>query len=254
MIATLRLLRRALETETAYTLARLELLGALPGNPFGIAWRQLDAGAIAAMSRKLSAPWANCVLGLRAGLEAEIAPLIAWYGKAGLSAQFATSPGYDDPAIGAELMRLGCYQAKFEAWFAAPPDLSIASAEAGTFERIGHACQLKTLLETVGAAASHSASAETVSPGASHPGLSFYRRKGIPESFASLFIHDRVAHLGFAERAPLDAALIGHLLAEARTAGVDFVCTAAPLLSERQAELGRLGMRLEFVRAFWRRT
>jgi hypothetical protein len=254
MIATLRLLRRALETERAYTLARLALIKALPGNPFGIAWHQLDAEAIAARARNLSAPWANCVLGLRAGLEPELAPLIAWYGEAGRTGHFVTDPGYWDPALGAELMRLGCYQSDFEAWFAASPHLPIAGAAPEAVERIDGAHELPALLKAGGARAGLVGSAEAGLLGASDGRLSFYRRTSRPHAVSSLFIHDRVAHLTLAEGEALDATVVRHLLAEAGTAGVEFVVTAAQLLSERQAELGRLGMRLAFVRAFWRQA
>src|SRR5262245_57630675 len=97
MTASLRLIRRILETEAAFCLSRLERLDALAGNALGLAWRQLDAGAIAQMARHRPGPAYNRLLGLRADLVAEIAPVLAWYEAAGVKAEVETVAAHTDP-------------------------------------------------------------------------------------------------------------------------------------------------------------
>ena len=62
------------ETQTAYQLWQLETLERLGSNPAGIAWRQLDQGAIALLARRLPGPTHNRVIGLRGDLVAETRP------------------------------------------------------------------------------------------------------------------------------------------------------------------------------------
>ena len=79
LIPSLRVIRRTLECEIAYTLSRMAVLERIPGNPVGIAYRQLEGGAVALMARHLPVPSFNSVVGLRAGHEGQIEPLVAWY-------------------------------------------------------------------------------------------------------------------------------------------------------------------------------
>src|SRR5581483_3090865 len=55
LIPSLRLMRRTLECEIAYTLSRMAVLERIPGNPVGIACRHIDGGAVALMARYLPA-------------------------------------------------------------------------------------------------------------------------------------------------------------------------------------------------------
>src|SRR5262245_13601205 len=118
MIASLRRIRRIIETETAYRLWQLQTLQRLDGNPFGIAWRQLDAGAIALLARR-PGPAHNRVMGLRGDLIAEIEPLLAWYADAGIKPQFETISAYADSDLAGELARRGYYQSGFQVVLAA---------------------------------------------------------------------------------------------------------------------------------------
>lgn len=67
LVPSADLVRRTVAVETAYTLSRLQVVERIPGNPVGIAYRQLDHGVTALMARHL--PYFNTVTGLRAGLE-----------------------------------------------------------------------------------------------------------------------------------------------------------------------------------------
>ena len=65
---SLKLVRRTVATEAAYTLSRLQVLERLPGNPIGIVYRRFDDGLVA---RHLPVPYFT-VVGLRAGHEPHI--------------------------------------------------------------------------------------------------------------------------------------------------------------------------------------
>jgi GNAT superfamily N-acetyltransferase len=105
LIPSLDLIRRTVRAEAAYTLSRLQVLERLPGNPVGVAYRQLEDGAIAFMARHLPLPSFNNVVGLRAGQEHHVEPLVRWYRDNGVKAQFALVPGSGDAKLGRELAR-----------------------------------------------------------------------------------------------------------------------------------------------------
>ena len=80
---------------------------------------------MALMARHLPVPGFNSVVGLRAGHETQIEPLIDWYRAAAVKARFETVPGYYDPALGRELARLGYYQSGFHTSLVCDPDLAL---------------------------------------------------------------------------------------------------------------------------------
>jgi hypothetical protein len=96
LVPSLELVKRTVETEAAYTLSRLQVLERLPGNPVGIAYRQLDGGGVALMARHLPVPFFNSVVGLRKGQEKLIEPLVAWYREHSVRGRFELVPGLDD--------------------------------------------------------------------------------------------------------------------------------------------------------------
>jgi hypothetical protein len=263
MIPSLRLLRRIWETETAYTLACLELLQRLPGNPLGIVRRQLDDALMASMARHRPQSSYNCVLGLRAGLDHHIAPLRDWFAAAGVQGQFEIIPGYDDPALARELARLGYYQSSFQVSLACLPPLRMATFEAVNIERVESAGKLEAWLDRYGAAQGTAAAdpcKAVLRAGFDEAGWSLYfgAVAGGAVAAAILFIKDKVGycpHLAAdavdLDRALLSRALLARRIADARDAGVDFVCSTAGLLSQRHYELVRMGLQVTFVRSLW---
>ena len=149
LIPSLRVIRRTLECEIAYMRSRMAVLERIPGNPVGIAYRQLEGGPVALMARHLPVPGFNSVVGLRAGHEQQIEPLIAWYREASVKPQFETVPGYFDPALGRELARLGYYQSGFHTSLVCEPDLVPPAAPAGdvAVERVETAAALEAFLD-----------------------------------------------------------------------------------------------------------
>ena len=98
-------IQRIIDADVAYTVSRMQVLERLPGNPIGIAHRTVENRVTALMSRHLPSPSFNRVVGLRAGDERHIAPLVAWYRDNGVAGRFQIVPGHFDAELGRELDR-----------------------------------------------------------------------------------------------------------------------------------------------------
>jgi hypothetical protein len=262
MIASLRRIRRIVEAQTAYRLWQLETLERLGGNPLGIAWRQLDEGAIAQMARRLPGPTHNRVIGLRGDLVAKIAPLIAWYAEAGIKPLLETISAYDDPALAGELARRGYYQSGFQVVLAAAPVMPGQEAVGNAIEVVDSSGQLAAFLEVYGwpgRGASEAGLKAARLAGLRAGGVSLYlgRSQARPAAAAVLFVRNGLGYCAPAvgaaanEGAGLDAALLGRRIADARDAGVEWVVTEAELMSARQAGLTRMGFRAAFITTAW---
>jgi hypothetical protein len=268
MIASLRRIRRIIETETAYRLWQLQTLQRLGGNSSGIAWRQLDAGAIALLARRLG-PAHNRVLGLRGDLMAEIEPLLAWYADAGIKPQFETISTYADPALAGELVRRGYYQSGFQVVLAAAAALSGQGPGQGSgqergqqegadsIEAVDSPGQLAAFLKLHGWAAAEAGRHQPSSRrGAGQVSLYLRRSQGRPVAAAVLFVSDGIGYCVPAAAtgnaaAGLDGALLARRIAAARDAGAEWVCTEADLMSVRHLSLTRMGFEAAFLRAQW---
>ena len=147
LIASLDLSRRTVRAEAAYTLSRLQVLERLPGNPIGVAYRQLDDGAIAFMARHLPVPGFNSVVGLRAGHEHHIESLVAWYRDGGIEPRFELVPGLYDAKLGQELARLGFFQSGFHASVICEPDLPLPDASKIAIETVASPDLLEEFLD-----------------------------------------------------------------------------------------------------------
>lgn len=262
LVPLLELVRRTVEAEAAYTLSRLQVLERLPGNPVGVAYRKVDAGVVALMARHLPVPSFNTVVGLRAGQENLIEPLVAWYRENGVQGRFEVVPGLDGPALGRELARLGYFQSSFHPSLICTPQALSADAEGITVERVGDAAVLEEFLDT------HAAGWGIPDPQGfkanvrgwlSQEGWSLYlgRIDGKAAATGILYARDQVGYCADAATTPafrgrgLQTALLRRRIADATAAGVDFVCSGASYLSASHRNMERAGMRVQFVRAIW---
>jgi hypothetical protein len=263
LIPSLRLVRRTVETEIAYTVSRMRVLERLPGNPVGIAFRHLDGGGVALMARYLPVPSFNSVVGLRAGHETELEQLAAWYRAEGVKPRFETVPGYYDPALGRELARLGFFQSGFHtALVCAPRSEDPPAGERISVERVADAGTLDTFLGTH-AAGWGIPDAEgfkaNVQGWLGEPGWSLYlaRLDGRPAATAVLYVADKVGYCADAATDPgfrghgLQRALLNRRIADASAAGVDFICSGADFLSQSHRNMQRASLRTLFVRGIW---
>ena len=146
MIASLRRIRRMVETQTAYQLWQLETLERLGSNPAGIAWRQPRPRSNCAAGAPAARATHNRVIGLRGDLVAEIEPLLAWYAEAGIKPQFETISAYEDPTLAGALARHGYYQSGFQMVLAAAPVGLGQDAVASSIEAVDSVGQLAAFL------------------------------------------------------------------------------------------------------------
>src|SRR5689334_24263779 len=91
-VPTLETIRRTVAIELGYTVKRIGVLARIPGNPVGIASRDLGNGAVALMARGLPVQPFNAVVGLQDGHERSIDELIAWYAEHGARPNFPMVP------------------------------------------------------------------------------------------------------------------------------------------------------------------
>jgi GNAT superfamily N-acetyltransferase len=98
-----------------------------------------------------------------------------------------------------------------------------------------------------------------VRPWLDEPGWQLYlaRCGNCPAAAAILFLNEKVGYCADATTDPafrgrgLQSALLARRIEDARTAGVDFVCSGADFLSQSHRNMERAGMRVQFVRALW---
>jgi GNAT superfamily N-acetyltransferase len=255
---------RVIAADVAYTIARMQVLERLPGNPIGIAWRRIDGRVAALMAKHLPTPSFNRVVGLRAGDEGHIGSLDAWYRENHVAARFEMIPSHFDEVLGRELARLGYSHSAFLAALICPPSLGADEPERVDVEAVTTAAQMEDFLRAYVAgwgfpAKDHERFKANVRPWLGQPGWSLYlaRQDGHPAAAATLFMHDAVAYLADActdpafRRRGLHTALLRRRIADAQQAGADLVFSGAEFLSGSYRDMQRIGMQLLFVRAVW---
>jgi len=258
------LIDRTIEAEASYTLSRLKVLEAIPGNPIGVAYRRLEDNLVALMARHLPVPHFNSVIGLRAGHERHIAPLAAWYRENDVQGWFEIVPGHHDASIGRELARLGYYQSDFHLSLVAEPEALVATPGVIMVEPVTDAALMEDYLDAYVAgwgipAEYHAQFKANVRPWREQPGWSLYlaRVDSRPAATATLFVQGATAYCADATTDPafrrrgLHAALLHRRIMDAKAAGVDLVTSGAAFLSGSYRNMERLGMRLMFMRAIW---
>src|SRR5262245_18259932 len=257
MRASLRLIRRILETETAYRLAQLQRLEVSDGNALGLAWQQLDAGALAQMARRRPVPAYNRERGLRADHVATLEPVLAWYRAAGVEAELETISAYCDANLAGELVRCGYFQSGFRVMLAGRPrqlaELSLPVQKITSAAHLDEAWQAAADAAEGGAAAKLQAEWRAA---LGAPGSSLYvgRTPGAAGA-AVLYIQDGIGYCAPAALAPtgleLDVAPLLRAIADAAAASLQCVCVEADLLSALHHHLLGLSLKVVFVRALW---
>jgi len=261
-LGSLELIHRAIEADVAYTISRLQVLERLPKNPIGVAWRRVDGRIAALMARHIPSPSFNRVVGLRAGDEAHVAPLVAWYREHEVTARFEMVPGDYDAALGRELARNGFHHSGFHPALACRLNDPIAPPPPADIEHVTTAAAMEDFLDAYVAGwgfpeKDHPQFKANVRPWLNQPGWSLYlaRVDGRPAATATLFVHGDTAYCADATTDPafrrrgLHSALLHRRIMDARNAGVDLVTSGAEFLSASYRNMERIGMRLMFMRA-----
>ncbi|HLJ22190.1 MAG TPA: GNAT family N-acetyltransferase [Stellaceae bacterium] len=264
MVPSLDLIRRTRETEVAYTISRMRILERLPGNPVGIACREVDDSLWALMARAIPSPSFNRVTGLRGGHERHIAPLVAWYRERGVAGRFELVPGESGAGPARELARLGYHHSDHHVAAIGDAEPPASGNETPSVEAVTTGPQLEAYLDAYvagwGVPPEHRERFKAnVRPWLGEPGWSLYlaRVDGHPAAAGTLYLRDRVGYFADAATDPafrgrgLQTALLQRRWREAAAAGVDFVCSGASFLSSSHRNLERLGMRILFIRSIW---
>jgi GNAT superfamily N-acetyltransferase len=260
LLPSLDLIRRVTKTALAYTLARMQILERIPGNPIGISYRPFDDGA-ALMARDLPSASFNSVVGLRAGRSDHIQPLVEWYRAKNSAAQFEIAAGDYDLALGQELLRLGFLPSGFHAALIAAPNPDISAVCEASIRRVESASDFEDFLAAYVAgwgvpAGLHDQFKNNVRAWFEQPDWMLYvaRANGRPVAAAILYIHGGVGYFADCATDPIfrnkgvHAALLRRRLKDASDAGVDFVCSGADFLSTSHRNIERVGMRILFLR------
>src|ERR1700722_1568952 len=114
LITSRDIIRRLMQVDLQYTIERMGVIAARPGNPFGIEVKRFD-GATALLARQLPSPRFNRVVGLGATQEALVAPIHDWYVGNDVKPRFEVAPGDYTAALGRALAGHGYFQSSFHA-------------------------------------------------------------------------------------------------------------------------------------------
>ena len=270
LIPSLEVVLRTLAADVAYTMSRMQVLERIEGNPVGVAYRWLDDGAVALTAR---IPAFARVIGLRAGLERHIEPVVQWYRAQGVRPTFEAVPGLWSDGLGRELARHGYYQSGFHAaLIGAPAPAHPAAAPAGdgaapAIEVVTTPDAMEGYLDAYVAGwgipeADHPQFKSNVRPWLHQPGWTLYlaRMDGRPAAAATLYAHGSTAYLADAATDPafrgrgLQQALLRRRMHDAGLAGADLLCSGAYPLSASHRNMERVGLQLQFNRAKWTPT
>ena len=262
IVPSIDLIRRTLDCEVAYTLSRMRVLERLEGNPIGIAYRKVGKSGWALRARHLPVPSFNAVIGLAAGDEREIAPVLRWYRDAEVTPQVEIVPGLEDAMLLRELARLGYRHSGFHVSMIARPNEASAPDPAVEVERVTGPEAFEDFLDAYIAGRQIPDGAgfkRNVRPWLDQPGWSLFlgRADGQPAAAALLYLRDRFGYLADAATDPvcrgrgLQTALLSHRLRHAAEQGAEYVCSGATFLSTSHRNMVRAGMTLQFVRALW---
>jgi ribosomal protein S18 acetylase RimI-like enzyme len=204
------------------------------------------------------------VIGLHAGHEAHIEPLVTWYRDNGVNPAFEMVPGHYDASLGRELARLGFYQSRFHVSLIGEPAQAADADDQITVERVTCAASMEAYLDAYVAGwelpqEDHAQFKANVRPWPNQPGWSLYvgRANGRPAAAATLYRHDGVGYLADAATDPafrgqgFQSALLRRRIHDAGTAGADLVFSGAAPFSASHRNMERAGMRVQFVRSLW---
>lgn len=264
LLPSLSTIHRVIEAEVAYTMARMQILERMPDNPIGIAYRRFDDNVVALAARHLPSPSFNKVVGLRAGQERHVQPLVEWYREIGAQGRFDMVPGDFGTSLGRELALRGYFQSGFHTALIGEPDAPAAIPGDISVEPVVGEAMMEEYLDAYvvgwGIAEEHrDAFKENVRPWLAQLGWSLYlaRVEGRPVGAATLYVHGAVGYLADSATDPafrrrgVHTALLMRRFEAAKAAGVDFVCGGAEFLSASHRNMERVGMRILFMRSIW---
>ncbi len=261
LIPSLDVVQRTLVVDVSYTISRMKVLERIPGNPVCIAYRWIDDTSVALMARL---PSFARVVGIRAGQERHIEPLVRWYRDHDIKPTFEMVPGHYDAGLGRELARLGFFQSGFHVSLIGAPHPATPADGDVDIERVTTVEMMEAYLDAYVAGwgfaeKDHAQFKANVRPWLGQAGWSLYlaRVNARPAAAATLYVENRTGYLADATTDPdfrrrgLQSALLRRRMRDAASAGVDLVFSGATPLSTSHRNMERAGMRVQFVRSLW---
>jgi hypothetical protein len=261
--APIELGRRLMRVDVAYTVSRMQVIEARPGNPFGIAIKLIN-DVTALMARELPSPNFNRVVGLRDGHEEVIGPLDDWYRANHVRGRFEMMPGDFTPALGQALARRGYAQTAFDTVLYGAPGPPASGSAGVDIVTVRSADVMEEFLDAYlagwGLPAQHCEGARANMRGwLAQPDWRLYlaRIDGKPAAGGILYLKDDVGYFADAATDPefrcrgAQTALLSHRTAAARQAGVEFVYSRATFGSTSHRNMERIGLRVLHTRAIW---
>ncbi len=211
-----------MRVDIAYTVARMRVIEARPGNPFGIAFREVD-GVTALMARSIPVPSFNRIIGLRDGHGVLFAELDDWYGAHRVACRVDIAPGDLTAAFAETLAKRNYVQSGFHTSLYGLPDGADASSADIAIARVGSADAMEQFLDVYlagwGIPTDHREGAKTNMRGwLGRPDwvLLLASIDGAPAAAAKLYFHDRIGYFADAATHPdfrgrgLQTALLHH--------------------------------------------
>jgi ribosomal protein S18 acetylase RimI-like enzyme len=257
---------RLMRVDIAYTVARMRVIEARPGNPFGVALREVD-GVTALMARSIPVPSFNRIIGLRDGHQALFAELDDWYGAHGVACRVDVAPGDLTPALAEALTGRGYLQSSFHTSLYGLPDGADASFPDIVVAQVASADVMEQFLDLYLAGwgipiARREGAKINMRGWLGRPDwvLLLASIDGTPAAAAKLYVHDRIGYFADAATHPdfrgrgLQGALLHHRRRLAKASGAELVYSGAEFGSSSHRNMERLGMRVLHTRALWTKT
>jgi ribosomal protein S18 acetylase RimI-like enzyme len=254
---------RLMRVDIAYTIERMQVIEARPGNPFGIALRQAD-GVTALMARKIPVPTFNRVVGLRDGHEALFAELDDWYAEQAVEYRVDVAPGDLTPVLAEALARRNFVQSGFHTSLYGLPDGTDASFRGIAITQVDSSPAMEEFLDVYLAGWSipevHREGAKINMRGwLGRPAwlLLLASIDGTPAAAAKLYLHDGIGYFADAATHPdfrrrgLQSALLRHRGRLAKSSGAELLYSGAEFGSSSHRNMERLGLRVLHTRAIW---
>ncbi len=256
LIPSRAILRRVRQADGEYTLSRLQVLEALPGNPVGVTTQRLD-GAFAFRAKHLPVDSFNRVIGLTDSQIDEVPTLADWFSEAGCRGRFEIDPGGETTRLAGALARAGYFHSSFHLRVLfrqrttgrprqAPDSIDVEVVEEGRLEQF-----LDSYAAGWGVGEVEGFK-NNVRGWLGQPGWTLYlgRHNGEAAGGAILYRKDGVAYCADSSVRPemrgrgVHQALLHRRMADAYAAGCDLVCAKAAFLSTSHRNMVRAGLDL----------
>jgi ribosomal protein S18 acetylase RimI-like enzyme len=255
---------RLTRVDIAYTIARMRVIEARPGNPFGVAVRQAE-GVTALMARDIPVPSFNRIVGLRGDHnEALFGELDDWYRTNDVACRVDLAPGDLTPALAETLASRNYVQSGFHTSLYGLPDGASATFPGIAIAEVGSADVMEQFLDVYlagwGIPTDHREGAKTNMRGwLGRPDwvLLLASIDGTPAAGAKFYLHDRIGYFADAATHPdfrgrgLQTALLHHRRRLAQARGAELIYSGAEFASASHRNMERLGMRVLHTRALW---